>query len=541
MSFKYLDDSQIFEKKNLQDINKNQNFNRKIFNFFINPERNGFKSLLIITSLFIPVGSIFCFDYPGTTTRELVNRWNLNNLIYYTLLYTIYFFPNMFFPMFKNLISKKTGLVFFAFGLIGQLFYSISFYVDGYSIPVLIAMIGRFFLGISEGIILYIQSKYFTKWFKQKTLIRLFSLKLFISRFIRGMNFIITPLITYYMNIQSATTVGIIMMIISFLLYVMLLLLNNAGDKYYKQLAKTEHDSHFIIDDVKFKHILKFPKTSWMLIFISSIFQSTVITFFMISSYFFEVNYSSVYKPEEEYYYISEQDDKFLIFQSDLLSAIPLIISSVLSPVMFSFLYNKGRKLIYIFIGVLFVLISYILLIIDVDSIYIPITSMILFGIGYSITTSLLWTLFVLMVKKKYLASIITFLQISQNFFLFISSIVIGILSDRSYSYSSNIFFFIGMLIVCLAFTLIIIIVDCSTERSLNSPSKDLDLHVKNVNLKKSLEKEGNMINEVNGKMNREDEPLLFYNSDIKNKFYSLRLPDKPDFNNYLTIAMSSI
>ena len=110
-------------------------------------------------------GNNFVFDFPAELERDIIKEFDLNTTVY-SLLYSVYSFPNMILPLFSGLIiiqiGKGNALMFFMFlcvfgnaiMILGPFFHYYPFMV-----------IGRGIFGMGCETCFIIQTIFVTDWF----------------------------------------------------------------------------------------------------------------------------------------------------------------------------------------------------------------------------------------------------------------------------------------------------------------------------------------------------------------------------------------
>mmetsp|Transcript_30180 Transcript_30180/g.46140 ORF Transcript_30180/g.46140 Transcript_30180/m.46140 type:complete len:121 (+) Transcript_30180:104-466(+) len=104
-------------------------------------------AMLAMACLFL-VGSYYCYDIPGVIEKQIEERFN-KTPTQWSLLYTVYSFPNMALPIFGGIFLDKIGmrvglLLFTTILTLGQA----VFWIGGQNMSWYTMIAGRFIFGL---------------------------------------------------------------------------------------------------------------------------------------------------------------------------------------------------------------------------------------------------------------------------------------------------------------------------------------------------------------------------------------------------------
>lgn len=127
-------------------------------------------------------GWCFVYDYPNNLSSILktyVTHDSDTNDVRYNMLYSVYSYPNIILPLVGGILVDKVGLnfaiiLFGTFQLIGEGIFTIAGFIgtDDRSnhLPFIVAIVGRFFLGMGGESLTVSLSTVQSRWFMEKEL-----------------------------------------------------------------------------------------------------------------------------------------------------------------------------------------------------------------------------------------------------------------------------------------------------------------------------------------------------------------------------------
>jgi len=423
---------------------------------------------VLVLICFLSFGSYFCYDNPAALQDTMIRDLNINEGQFMAF-YSFYSWPNVVLCMFGGyLIDKVFGIrlgsiVFSLFVTVGQLIFALGSLLDMYWLM----CAGRFVFGIGGESLAVAQNTYSVKWFHGQALNMVFGLQLSFSRVGSTVNMnVMQPLYNYidngkmepYKSLGIALFIGAGMCIFSLLCAFLLAFYDKRADRILKRNQDSDEQL------IKFRDILTFPATTWLISIICVAYYVAVFPFVGLGLVFFEMKFG-----------LSPAS-------AGSVNSLVYIISAVASP-LFGFLIDRiGKNVFWVIIGIVLTLACHMSLAFTFINPYIP---MIIMGLAYSILASALWPMVALIIPSHQLGTAYGIMQAIQNLGLAVISLVAGIIVDKS-GYLILEVFFMGWLCLALIAGVLLYLVDAARGGKLNFSSKVRKLEA----LKQEMESE---------------------------------------------------
>ena len=182
-------------------------------------EMDCFRSLFISTLWIVVFSSYFCTDIPlplmtklrGPIYNETSGDHGFDmSSIEYNLLFTLYYLPQSFFPLFGGLFLDKIGkglgiMIFTALFSFGQL----TVFISPFFLPKFVGAaktfiyIGRFLLGTAAGMVSTAESTFITTWFRGLEISFAMWVDISIARFGSIFNNVMQPILYNAFGLQN--------------------------------------------------------------------------------------------------------------------------------------------------------------------------------------------------------------------------------------------------------------------------------------------------------------------------------------------------
>ena len=205
-------------------------------------EKHRFAVLILACMLLF--GGYFCMDQPNALSKYIQDSMTGSSSMKYNMLYSFYSYPNIILPFFGGIFVDKLGLkaalnILFALCIIGQGLFVLGGYI-GSSEGFAFAIIGRTFFGMGNESLAIIQSVFANRWFKGKELAFALALSMSIGRLGSTSNNFLMPVIASGAGLGTALLFGLGLIVMSYVLGVILLRLENNAQKSEPVVVREE-------------------------------------------------------------------------------------------------------------------------------------------------------------------------------------------------------------------------------------------------------------------------------------------------------------
>ena len=390
--------------------------------------------LLLFLACYYLMGNNFCFDNPAPIEKTLEKDLNITTT-QYTLLYSVYSYPNMVLPIFGgiflDIIGLRVGLILFcviiAFG-------QAVFMIGGYYKSLGIMIAGRVLFGLGGESMTVGQSAIISKWFRGKELAMALGVDASFARIGAVINGAVLPKIynmrqTEYLG--HALFVGLAICVSSIVCSFFLVWLDRKSD-----MVDKVQNERFLTEEDKFKlkDLKTFKLSLWLICASCVIIYTTVFPFMEL-----------VTEMMEEKYKISED-------LSGTLFGVPYIISALTSPFLGYFIDKVGRRVLMVILATLFLLAAHILnmLLPECDSAcYVTLVPLVFVGVGYSLYAAALWGSIPYVVEAKTIATAFGLCTAIQNTGMAVAPLIGGIIKDATKEYVHG-YYWLSFFWICM-------------------------------------------------------------------------------------------
>ena len=219
----------------------------------------------LILACLLSIGAYFCYDNPAALESHLTDPNGTFKLshVNYSLLYSVYAFPNIIFPFFGGFFVDKMGvrigLLFFSLLLtIGQLLI----FLGGITTTFPLLLVGRVLFGIGSESLNVTQTTIIAHWFEGSGISFAIGLNIAIARIGSVMNSALTPVL-YDLNkgYFLPLFIGLLLCVGSFLCGVVLCYIDKKGEDLDKG-----HEGEQETEKIKLSDLKNFSLLFWSLL-----------------------------------------------------------------------------------------------------------------------------------------------------------------------------------------------------------------------------------------------------------------------------------
>lgn len=241
----------------LQNSNQTQSYRAKM------------KYPALILACLLSIGAYFCYDNPAALESHLTDPHGTFKLshVNYSLLYSVYAFPNTILPFFGGFLVDKMGvrigLLFFSFLLtIGQLLI----FFGGITTTFPLLLVGRVLFGIGSESLNVTQTTIIAHWFEGSGISFAIGLNIAIARIGSVMNSALTPLL-YSLNngYFLPLFIGLLLCVASFLCGVVLCYIDRKAENLEKE-KQMGHEGEQETEKIKLSDLKGFSLLFWSLL-----------------------------------------------------------------------------------------------------------------------------------------------------------------------------------------------------------------------------------------------------------------------------------
>lgn len=416
--------------------------------------------IVLLFIMFITFGSYWVFDAPGAIFTQLQQWFGKDN---YTRsmnlnLYSVYSYPNMILCFFGGyIIDRVTGvrwgsIIFCGFILLGEMMFCLGIQFKLYYL----ALVGRFVFGLGGESLTVAQNTYTARWFDGKQLALAFGLVLSFSRIGSAVNFAVTPFLTR-IGVPVAIWFGGATCVFSFVACVWLASLDWYGKGKVKKVQASD-------EAISFKHILRFPLSTWIIYGVCVFFYIGILTFYTVAS---DIMQHTGRKYSED--------------TATLFTSIPNFVSIIAAP-LFGFIIDRfGRSVWWIILSSAMLVVAHVMFLGNANEWFFihPIPIMLWLGVGYSMLASSLWPLLPYIIQQNMLGTAYGAMTAVQNAGLAVFPQIIGALQDANgikdtrLQYTLPILIFIGCTGVAFGLGWLLLVVDKARHNGILNATGD--------------------------------------------------------------------
>ncbi|KAL6079765.1 MFS domain-containing protein [Balamuthia mandrillaris] len=407
-----------------------------------------YRWVVLLFIMFLTFGSYWVFDTPGALFTQLQGWFGSDYTSSKNLtLYSVYSYPNIILCFFGGIIVDRfTGVrlgavLFCGFILTGEILFAIGVQVQQYYL----CLVGRFVFGLGGESLTVAQNTYTARWFDGPQLALAFGLVLSFARVGSSVNFAATPSLAT-ISVPFAVWFGAGTCFISFTACCILGLLDKAGEKW---VVKTNVST----EKISFRHITRFPGSTYIIYFICVFFYIGILTFYTVASDIMQhtgVQYSET--------------------TATLFLSIPNFVSIIASP-LFGFCIDKfGRALYWMTVACIMLIVAHLCFLGNAYELFEihPVVIMLWLGVGYAMFAAAIWPMLAFLVAPNMLGTAYGAMTAVQNAGLAIFPQIIGVLqdadgiSDSNLKYSIPIMIFVCCAVLALGLTLLLMSLDAA-------------------------------------------------------------------------------
>ena len=399
-------------------------------------------------------GDYYCFDNVGATHSHLKTQLHLPREkfeYYYSLLYSVYSFPNIILPFIGGLLIALLGLrvMYVVFGvsiIFGQFIFAFGSQWES----ITLMLIGRVIFGIGGESINICQTAMIVKWYFKSEISFPLGISLTVSRLGSVLNDVLSPRIANDDDATNAYWFGLMLCILSFVAIIILCMIDYAKDQTMKERDEAEstmrrNDGEALVNSNEswIDTLLHFNSLFWVISIICLVLYGTVLPFNYIATGFFCDTSLKSY-PQSEAKNIA-----------GIYMGVPFLISALMVPV-FGIIIDKFGKRAYITLlsGVLCVLSFVLFYLLE------PIIPLIILGLTYSIFAAVIWPSISVVVNNENALGLAYGVTTSlQNLGMAINPIIVAGIYLRYNTYYACLTYFgiLGMLAICMSVGLILL------------------------------------------------------------------------------------
>ncbi|KAG2187624.1 hypothetical protein INT44_005314, partial [Umbelopsis vinacea] len=359
------------------------------------------------------VGSHFLSTISKVLKTNVKQNLNINNTQYSVLISCVSVL-NTIIPFFAGSFVDRFGPVqatlFVTTAItIGSMQLALSASFDSYGLMIS----GEIFFGIGSGVISVIEEAILSKWFRNNHLSLIIGAQLCITRMVQFVaNVASQPLVAAAHNWAWAYYVSLILCCFSLAMNVLFAyMMWHFG--YITWTGKLVRDESYLAERrIKWTAPLYFPLVFWMAPFMQLTISSVWSSFESLSTEYIQFRFSTT--------------SVLAAYKSSISQAVPM----VMAPVMGFIIDRWGKRLSFLFLAAIILLISFILL----SQTYVNAAiGMTLFSLSLAIGSIMILTSTALTLPRKYIGTGIGLHKTANNIGTTIISVIAGYLQDHAY------------------------------------------------------------------------------------------------------------
>eukprot|EP00735_Rhodelphis_limneticus_P011208 TRINITY_DN4278_c0_g1::TRINITY_DN4278_c0_g1_i1::g.8027::m.8027 TRINITY_DN4278_c0_g1::TRINITY_DN4278_c0_g1_i1::g.8027 ORF type:complete len:481 (-),score=152.30,sp/Q1JQC1/MFSD1_BOVIN/31.66/2e-55,MFS_1/PF07690.11/3.3e-28,Sugar_tr/PF00083.19/4.2e-11,ATG22/PF11700.3/3.2,ATG22/PF11700.3/1.3e-05,MFS_2/PF13347.1/0.015,MFS_2/PF13347.1/0.00065,LacY_symp/PF01306.14/4.3e+03,LacY_symp/PF01306.14/0.0037,LacY_symp/PF01306.14/0.26,LacY_symp/PF01306.14/0.0054,MFS_1_like/PF12832.2/9.4e+03,MFS_1_like/PF12832.2/4. len=409
----------------------------------LDPESTSFRFLILFFAAFLIFGNYFVMDQPGSLQPEWVpdddededcddEKWKDEgiclNYTEFSLLYSVYYFPNIALAMFGGVLCdrlgfRKSSFLFSTVILIGQIIVAIGAQAENF----MVMLAGRFVYAWGGEGCAVAQNVIVSKYFQGKELALALGIALAIGRCGSGLNFMVTTPIADAKDPAFALWIGVIACTVSLFCSVCLNILDLKGDTHADHKrdietsqpligkeAEPEAPTEGIVDTIK-----SFSYQFWLGVGIVMAFYGGIFPF----------NGNAV----------DILDKLWEVEDANYIVSIPLFLAVILAPIFGKMVDHIGHRPLLTVVSCALVFTAHLLFgvvkpehVPDSMHTAMPIIFVIIYGVGYTLFVSSFYPCVPMIVRdKRALGTAFGVIFSLQNLGLIIVTQVVGVIRDK--------------------------------------------------------------------------------------------------------------
>ena len=424
--------------------------------------RTKMKYPALILACLLSIGAYFCYDNPASLESHLTDPNGTFKLdhVSYSLLYSVYAFPNTILPLFGGFLVDKMGvrigLLFFSLLLtIGQLLI----FLGGISTTFSLLLVGRVLFGIGSESLNVTQTTIIAHWFEGSGISFAIGLNIAIARIGSVMNSALTPIL-YNVNegYFLPLFIGLLLCVGSFLCGLVLCYVDKKAEIQEKQKSQEESEK------IQLSDLKSFSLLFWFLLL------TCILTYG--SFYTFNANANDILNKR---FHISNEI-------AGLYLMVVFLIAALVTPLFGMFFDRYGRRS-YGLLLALSLLISALLMVAffpsDIMS-SLTLVPLVCLGVFYPTFAAVFWPCIPRVVEKKTLGSAYGLLMSFQNLGIAVSPLIFAAIQNSSFNndqYFNPLVYLIFQALIALYVGVLVNITDFRRGSKLDLPAIKLEKH----------------------------------------------------------------
>ncbi|CAK59984.1 unnamed protein product (macronuclear) [Paramecium tetraurelia] len=324
------------------NVNKNTVYSEQVAEEQENQqEKSSLKYIVLILACLLMFGNNYSFDNPQALQRQLTQDLDIS-ISKYNLLYTAFSFPNIFLTLIGGMIIDVLGIRvaitgFSAIVVIAQTIIAFG----GLFKSFWIMLAGRVLFGSASESLLIAQTAMIGKWFRGKELSTAIGYIMTMPEIASAANSFVTPTIYDHFNgLTYPLFFSVFLCFLSFICGVVLCILDRNNDKKQKGLQFVYKDNASEkseqVEKVSFKDIKSLNGTFWILILICTLAMGAYVPFLDDANDFLQEKF------------------EFSYVQSGRILTLTYLAAAITSPFLGPYVDKVGKRRFFILITCLF-------------------------------------------------------------------------------------------------------------------------------------------------------------------------------------------
>lgn len=418
----------------------------------LNPEKAGYRFIVLIFVAFLAYGSYFAYDSLGAIAPLLIKAFGIGRE-QIGIAYSAYSIAAIFSVFLGGLLvdrigTRRASLIFSSLIVLGAFIVAIA--RDIYTI-----YIGRVIFGMGSESLVVCQSAILARWFKGKELAMAFGISLTLSRLGTILSFNIEASIAEkFGGFRSALWAALFFCFLSLLSNIVYFFMDRYGSRILNLREVSSQDK------IRLKDIKELPSSYWIIVFLCLTFYSAIFPFTSLSTDFFNSKWGiplSLSSDKTGFFWSILNFFKGIFTTAGGITSIVMIASAILAPLFGRMVDKIGRRVSILLFGSAMMIPTYILM--GFTNIY-PAFPMIVLGLSFSLVPAALWPSVPLIVREEKVGTAFGLMTMIQNIGLFLFPYLNGKLRDITHGYTASMVMFTALGISGFIFSILLKIND---------------------------------------------------------------------------------
>lgn len=418
----------------------------------LNPEKAGYRFIVLIFVAFLAYGSYFAYDSLGAIAPLLIEAFGIGRE-QIGIAYSAYSIAAIFSVFLGGLLvdrigTRRASLIFSSLIVLGAFIVAIA--RDIYTI-----YIGRVIFGMGSESLVVCQSAILARWFKGKELAMAFGISLTLSRLGTILSFNIEASIAEkFGGFRSALWAALFFCFLSLLSNIVYFFMDRYGSRILNLREVSSQDK------IRLKDIKELPSSYWIIVFLCLTFYSAIFPFTSLSTDFFNSKWGiplSLSSDKTGFFWSMLNFFKGIFTTAGGITSIVMIASAILAPLFGRMVDKIGRRVSILLFGSAMMIPTYILM--GFTNIY-PAFPMIVLGLSFSLVPAALWPSVPLIVREEKVGTAFGLMTMIQNIGLFLFPYLNGKLRDITHGYTASMVMFTALGISGFIFSILLKIND---------------------------------------------------------------------------------